>query len=81
MTCEAFEDFRLGSVTLTRLEVEAIKNVNYKIPGRGENQEFKAKIDLLNLYEGENSRCSQRASMAPVVRRQALQAQVPRDVV
>ena len=57
VTCEAFEDFRLGSVTLTRLEVEAIKNGNYEVPGRGESQEFKAKMELLKLYEGENS-CS-----------------------
>jgi thymidylate synthase (FAD) len=49
MTCEAFEDFRLGSVTLSRLEVEAIKNVKYEIPGRGENQEFQEKLTALNL--------------------------------
>jgi hypothetical protein len=49
MTCEAFEDFRLGSVTLSRAEVEAIKNVKYEIPGRGENQEFKEKLSTLNI--------------------------------
>ena len=49
VTCEAFEDFRLGSVTLSRAEVEAIKNVKYDIPGRGENEEFKKKLSILNL--------------------------------
>jgi thymidylate synthase (FAD) len=49
VTCEAFEDFRLGSVTLSRLEVEAIKNVKYEIPGRGENQEFQEKLTTLDL--------------------------------
>jgi thymidylate synthase (FAD) len=49
MTCEAFEDFRLGSITLSRLEVEAINNLKYEIPGRGENQEFKKKLTTLNI--------------------------------
>ena len=49
VACEAFEDFRLGSVTLNRLEIEAIKNGNPDIPGRGENQEYKDKRSLLNI--------------------------------
>ena len=49
MTCEAFEDFRLGSVTLSRIEVDAISDVKYEIPGRGENQEFQEKLTTLNL--------------------------------
>lgn len=43
-TCEAFEDFRLGSVTLSRLEVEAMREGRKEIPGKGENQEFQAKL-------------------------------------
>jgi thymidylate synthase (FAD) len=51
VTCEAFEDFRLGSVTLSRLEVEAIKNGKSSISGQGENQEFHEKLDRLDLAE------------------------------
>jgi thymidylate synthase (FAD) len=49
MTCEAFEDFRLGSITLSRLEIHAIKNGDSIIPGRGENQEFNDKIVILGI--------------------------------
>jgi thymidylate synthase (FAD) len=49
VTCEAFEDFRVGSMTLSRLEIDAIKNGNYEVPGRGENQEFKEKLDILHI--------------------------------
>ena len=55
VTCEAFEDFRLGSVTLSRLEFEAIANVKYEIPGRGENQEFQKKLSALNLEAPKKS--------------------------
>ena len=51
MTCEAFEDFRLGSMTLSRLEVDAIKNGKSSIPGQGENQEFQEKLTTLDLEE------------------------------
>jgi thymidylate synthase (FAD) len=51
MTCEAFEDFRIGSMTLSRLEVDAIKNGKSSIPGQGENQEFQEKIDRLDIEE------------------------------
>ena len=51
VTCEAFEDFRVGSVTLSRLEVDAIKNGKSSIPGQGENQEFQEKLDRLNIVE------------------------------
>ena len=51
MTCEAFEDFRLGSMSLSRLEVEAIKNGKSSIPGQGENQEFQEKLTSLNIEE------------------------------
>jgi thymidylate synthase (FAD) len=47
--CEAFEDFRLGAVTLSRLEVEAIQRGERVIPGKGENSEFQEKISLLKL--------------------------------
>lgn len=46
-TCEAFEDFRLGSMTLSRLEIQALKTGDNEIPGRGENQEFKEKISRI----------------------------------
>ena len=54
MTCEAFEDFRLGSVTLSRLEVEALKTGRNEISGKGENQEFKEKITKI-MNESEDS--------------------------
>lgn len=57
MTCEAFEDFRLGSVTLSRLEVEALKTGRNEISGRGENQEFKEKITKI-MNESEDSSSS-----------------------
>jgi len=56
VTCEAFEDFRLGSVTLSRLEVEALKTGKNEISGKGENQEFKEKISKI-MNESEDS-CS-----------------------
>ena len=40
VTCEAFEDFRLGSITLSRREVEAILNQNSKIKGRVKIKSF-----------------------------------------
>ena len=51
MTCEAFEDFRIGAMTLSRLEVDAIKNGKSSIPGQGENQEFQDKLTALDLDE------------------------------
>jgi thymidylate synthase (FAD) len=51
MTCEAFEDFRVGAMTLSRLEVDAIKNGKSSIPGQGENQEFQEKLTALDLEE------------------------------
>jgi len=54
MTCEAFEDFRLGSITLSRLEIDALKSGKNDIPGKGENQEFKEKISRI-MNEGEDS--------------------------
>jgi thymidylate synthase (FAD) len=49
VTCEAFEDFRVGSVTLSRLEVLAIQADARSIPGKGENAEFQEKLKLLGL--------------------------------
>ena len=51
MTCEAFEDFRVGSMTLSRIEIDAIKNGKSSIPGQGENQEFQEKLTTLDLEE------------------------------
>lgn len=50
VTCEAFDDFRLGSVTLSRHEVVAIRNRVYDIPGKGENSEYHEKLKLLGVY-------------------------------
>ena len=50
VTCEAFEDFRIGSVSLSRLEVEAIRNRSDTIPGKGECAEYQAKLKLLGVY-------------------------------
>ena len=52
VTCEAFEDFRLGAVTLSRLEVEAIREGRASIPGKGENSEFRNKLNILNIGTG-----------------------------
>jgi thymidylate synthase (FAD) len=49
VTCEAFEDFRVGSVTLSRLEVLAIQAGARSIPGKGENAEFQEKLKLLGF--------------------------------
>ena len=48
VTCEAFEDFVLGSVTLTRIEIEALRgNAPRPIPGKGESAEFEEKMQTL----------------------------------
>lgn len=47
VTCEAFEDFVLHSVTLSRLEVEALRQGKKEIEGKGENAEFQDKLLLL----------------------------------
>ena len=57
VTCEAFEDFRLGSLTLSRLEVAHVRDIIRDpmsakwrtIPGKGENQEFQEKLKVLGL--------------------------------
>ena len=54
VTCEAFEDFVLGSVTLSRVEIEALRgnalvHAPPVIPGKGENAEFEEKIHTLFL--------------------------------
>lgn len=51
-TCEAFEDFVLGAVTLSRVEIEALRgnalvHAPRAIPGKGENAEFEEKIQTL----------------------------------
>jgi thymidylate synthase (FAD) len=57
MTCEAFEDFRLGSITLSRLEIEELRSVTEQctqasmlnVQGKGENQEFQDKLKLMGF--------------------------------
>ena len=54
LVCEAFEDYVLGSVTLSRLEVEAIREGKTDLAaGKGENQEFQTKLALLAKGGGE----------------------------
>ena len=52
VTCEAFEDFVLGSVTLSRVEIEALRGNSLvhaprAISGKGENAEFEEKLQTL----------------------------------
>lgn len=57
VTCEAFEDFRLGSLTLSRTEINTLKDIIKdpmsakwrNIPGKGENNEFKEKLIKLDI--------------------------------
>ena len=48
VTCEAFEDFVIGAITLSRVEIEAIRNNLHEIPGRGENLEFQEKVKKMS---------------------------------
>ena len=48
ITMEAFRDFRLESIQLSRLEIEAIRRGEKKLENNpGENREFKEKLTLL----------------------------------
>jgi len=51
IACEAFEDYRLGSVTLTRLEVEALQNGSLKISSENkrESDEWSNKKKTLGI--------------------------------
>lgn len=49
LTVEAFEDFRLSKMYLSRLEIEAIREGRKEIPGKGENREFQEKLKSLGL--------------------------------
>jgi len=50
LTCEAFEDYRLGAMQLTRLEVEAIRSGNpLATENRREQAEWEAKRQRLGL--------------------------------
>lgn len=48
-SCEAFEDFRVNSITLTGPEIHAIVSKTRTIPGKGENIEFQEKLVKLGL--------------------------------
>lgn len=55
ITAEAFEDFRLGSVTLSRVEIESLRGNSLvhaprSIPGKGENAEFVKKLE--KIFQG-----------------------------
>jgi thymidylate synthase (FAD) len=47
ITMEAFLDFRIHIVSLSRLEVEAIRSGSLKIENPGENREFQSKRKIL----------------------------------
>jgi thymidylate synthase (FAD) len=49
LAAEAFMDFRVGKVVLSRIEIEAIRAGLKEIPGKGENQEFQEKLDILKI--------------------------------
>ena len=50
LTCEAFEDYRLGAISLTRLEVEALRSGQpIESDNRREQQEWEAKRQALGL--------------------------------
>jgi len=48
-TCDAFLDYRVGRIVLSRVEIDAIRNGQKEIQGKGENQEFQEKRKLLGL--------------------------------
>ena len=58
VACEAFEDYRIGSVTFSKAEIELLKDI-IKDPmsaklrvlsgGRGETAEFQGKLKILDL--------------------------------
>jgi thymidylate synthase (FAD) len=49
LAAEAFMDYRVGKIVLSRLEIEAIRTGLKEIPGKGENQEFQSKLEMLSL--------------------------------
>lgn len=49
LTCDAFLDYRIGRITLSRVEVDAIRNGKKEILGQGENREYQEKRKLLGL--------------------------------
>ena len=49
LTMEAFVDFHMGSIQLSRLEIEAICNGRRELENVGENREFQEKLKQLNL--------------------------------
>jgi thymidylate synthase (FAD) len=49
LTMEAFHDFRLEGMHLSRLEIEAIRDGSFKVENPGENREFQTKLDILGL--------------------------------
>jgi len=49
LTCDAFLDYRIGRIVLSRVEIDAIRNGQKEIKGQGENREFQEKRKLLGL--------------------------------
>ena len=49
ITCEAFEDFRLNSMSLSAKEIDAIVNLDTELKGvsKGENDRYKEKFDMM----------------------------------
>jgi thymidylate synthase (FAD) len=60
VTCEAFEDFRLGAVTFSRSELNLLKDIikdpmsaRWRVlPAKGENAEFREKLNILDIGTG-----------------------------
>lgn len=50
MACEAFEDYRLGAITLSRLEIQAIRDSG-RLENRREQGELEEKLKLMGLVK------------------------------
>ena len=49
IACEAFEDFRLNSMSLSKKEIDAIVNLETELTGvsKGENERYREKFDMM----------------------------------
>jgi len=51
VSCQAFLDYRMGGITLTRLELEAFKNKKktLSIQNKRENKEYEEKLKKMEI--------------------------------
>lgn len=49
VACEAFEDYRLGALTLSRMEIDAIKDGTFELSNKREQAEFVEKLKRMGL--------------------------------